>query len=89
MQQVPTSANVVVVHASGRNMVSPTMSHVVGQQCCVRLHGLYFLLVLQHGVRKSYFVAKDSLLVSDVNIKVCPQHIVLKQKFDSVPTASQ
>ena len=26
-------------HANGRNMLGPTMLHVVGQQCCVRLHG--------------------------------------------------
>ena len=34
-----TSANIVVVHANGRNILGPRFLRVVGQQCCVRLHG--------------------------------------------------
>ena len=34
-QQVPT---LLWLHANGRNMLSPTILLVVGQQCCVRLH---------------------------------------------------
>ena len=33
--QMPTSANIVVVHANR----DPTMLRVVVQQCCVRFHG--------------------------------------------------
>ena len=35
-RQVPT---LLWFHANGRNMLDPTMLRVVGQQCCVRLHG--------------------------------------------------
>ena len=35
-QQGPT---LLWFHAIGRTMLGPTMLHVVGQQCCVRLHG--------------------------------------------------
>ena len=35
-QEVPT---LLWFHANGRNMFGPTMLHVVGQQCYVRLHG--------------------------------------------------
>ena len=35
-QQVPT---LLWFHANGRKMLDPTMLRVVGQQCCVRLHG--------------------------------------------------
>ena len=35
-QQVPT---LLWFHSNGRNMLGPTMLRVVGQQCCVRLHG--------------------------------------------------
>ena len=42
-QQHPTSANnsqqVPTCCANGRNMLGPTMLGLVGQQCCVRLHG--------------------------------------------------
>ena len=42
-QQVPTSANIVVVPCKRTQQVTtllgPTMLGVVGQQCCVRLHG--------------------------------------------------
>ena len=35
-QQVPT---MLWFHANGRSMLDPTMLRVVGQQCCLRLHG--------------------------------------------------
>ena len=37
-QQVPTLSR---FHANGRNTLGPTMLRVVGQQCCVRLYGLF------------------------------------------------
>ena len=40
-QQVPTC------HANGRNILGATMLRVVGQQCCVRLHGLSELIKSQ------------------------------------------
>ena len=42
-QQVPTSANIVVVPCKRTQQVTtllgPTLLHVVSQQCCVCLHG--------------------------------------------------
>ena len=59
-QQMPT---LLWYHANGRNMLGPTMLSVVGQQCCVRLHGPLKqdvrreerLNCFQDGVSKSIF----------------------------------
>ena len=39
IRNVPTNANIVVVPCKRRNMLGPTLSRVVGQQYCARLHG--------------------------------------------------